>query len=123
MPDALPPGITHHARARMVERIGRDLTREEWRALVLDIIDGRAVLVRRNGDGKELYAVQVGSITVQAWWAPQGGCVTTIMTPEMGGGGSTGQAFRDAPLRPSIRRAAHYAGGKKRPEKTDWIGS
>ena len=73
------PGVTHHARARAAERLGRDLSSAEWRALVLDIIDGRSTIIMRQGDGSEIRLVQVGTIAVKAVWSPSQASIITIL--------------------------------------------
>jgi len=99
------PGVSGHARDRMVERMGRDLTRTEWRKLVLDIIERRAVLVRSGGHGADLYAVTVGPVVVQAWWSPDTGAVKTILSVADGAGGMAGHHYATNRLRTAPRPA------------------
>lgn len=76
------PGVTSHARDRAEQRLGRDLELEEWLAVVLDILDGRAALVRRFNGG-ECYSVAVSGIAFNVWWAPGPGCITTVLSIDM----------------------------------------
>ena len=61
-------GVTTHARLRMAERYGRDLTRDEWGQVVLAIIDRKAVLLRRESADREIYAVALGTSIFRAVW-------------------------------------------------------
>lgn len=72
------PGVTSHARERMVERHGRDLTRAEWLAVVLDILDGRATLLRIGSAG-DTYAVQLGAMTLRIVWRVDWCAVATVL--------------------------------------------
>lgn len=72
------PGVCHHARMRMAQRHGRDLTRLEWLGLVSDILEGRAPLLR-SGSAGETYAVQLGAVTLRVVWRPDWGAVATVL--------------------------------------------
>lgn len=74
------PGVTRHARERMAEYHGRDLTRDEWLAVVLSILDGRSLLVRRAGEhAGEIHDVTVAGVTLRLVWQPVSGHVVTAL--------------------------------------------
>jgi hypothetical protein len=59
---------------------GRDLTRAEWLAVVLAILDGRSVLVRRAGERSgEIHDVTVSGVTIRFAWEPVHGHIVTTL--------------------------------------------
>ena len=63
------PGVSDHAHDRMIERLGRDLTRDEWLAVVLAIVERRAVLLC-SADGSEHYLWTLGEVAMRLIWVP-----------------------------------------------------
>lgn len=93
------PGVSKHARQRMVEHHGRDLTKAEWHQVVLDVIDGRSVVVRRAGEHSgEIHDVVVAGMTFRVAWEPMRGHIVTVL--------------RDT--RTTCRISARYRGGRGR---------
>lgn len=114
------PGVTHHARTRMAERYGRDLTRMEWLALVLAIIDGRAVRLRampENGSG-EIYAVSISGLALRVVWQPLGGAVVSVLAPEHQG--TRYHAENPGRIRKSLLTGGGWRRGKRKPVRTVW---
>lgn len=102
------PGVSNHARERMVERHGRDLTRAEWLAVVLAIIDRRAVLVRLgHGGAGDIYDVELGSVRLRLIWNPGAGVVTTVLHDGAACTRKAEQAKR-AGIRTSVRIGRGY---------------
>jgi hypothetical protein len=91
------PGVSRHARDRMQERHGRDLTRTEWRGAVLDIIDRRATLLSVAPNG-EIWAVGIGCLTIRMVWRPEHGLIATVLADDTGNT-KAGDAFKRGPIR------------------------
>lgn len=72
-------GVSHHAQTRALERLGRYLTAEEWRNIISDIVNRRAMLLSRQEDMAEMYLVRVGTITATVIWHPMNGVISTVM--------------------------------------------
>lgn len=113
------PGVTHHARARAAERFGRDLSSAEWRALVLDIIDGRSTIIMRQGDGSEIRLVQVGTIAVKAVWSPSQAIIITIL-PDCPAASPAAENARRARMQRATVTGGHWSRGKFRHARTRW---
>ena len=113
------PGVTHHARARAAERLGRDLSSAEWRALVLDIIDGRSTIIMRQGDGSEIRLVQVGTIAVKAVWSPSQASIITIL-PDCPAAPPAAENARRARMQRATVTGGHWLRGKFRQARTRW---
>lgn len=97
------PGVTRHARDRMAEYHGRDLTREEWLAAVLAILDGRSVLVRRAGEHSgEIHDVAVGGLVLRFAWEPIKGQIVTTLQGQRHTCRKSART-RDARLRGTVR--------------------
>lgn len=114
------PGVTHHARQRMAERHGRDLTPAEWLALVCDILDGRAVLLRAmppNGSG-EIWAVRMGDMALRVVWQPLDGSVVSVLADEHSGNRHLDE--RKGRVRKSLYVFGTWKRGKRRPARTVW---
>lgn len=75
------PGVSTHAHERMAERYGRDLTAEEWQSVVLAIIERRALLLRIEPHGREIYAVEVAGVQFRAVWMPAAAVLVSMLPP------------------------------------------
>jgi hypothetical protein len=74
------PGVSRHARERVMERFGVEPAREEWLAAVLDILEGRALLMGRDTrGGKERFRLTLAGRELEVWWCTQAGHVTTVL--------------------------------------------
>lgn len=74
------PGVSKHARDRMLERHGRDLTRAEWLHVVMQILDRKALLVSApGGSAGELYDVELVGVTLRVAWNPQRAVIATVL--------------------------------------------
>ena len=111
------PGVSTHARQRMFERMGRDLTRQEWADAVLDIVDRRAILVRVSTDRNELYAVAIGGVVAQMWWLPDEALIVTVLAHDMSSAGKIGEMAARAKIRHARTSPAHYHNGRLREAK------
>lgn len=72
--------VSRHAQERAAERVGRDLTREEWIAAVLLITSRRAALLtidRRKQT--EVYLVILGAMPLRLVWSPVSASVVTVL--------------------------------------------
>jgi hypothetical protein len=97
------PGVTRHARDRMAEYHGRDLTRDEWLAVVLAILEGRTVMVRRAGEHSgEIHDVTVGGLVLRFAWEPLKGQIVTTLRDQRHTCRKAARA-RDGRLRGSVR--------------------
>lgn len=115
------PGVSKHARERMVERHGRDLTRDEWLALVADILDGRTVVLHAPGaagGGGEHHLCQVGTLAVRVVWVPHSGTVATVL----GDGQSLAaiEHVKAGRVRKSLLTGGGWRRGKRKPVRTLW---
>lgn len=75
-------GVSAHARMRMVERIGRDATDEEWLEIVAAIVERRATLVRRMEEHeprREVYAITIADLKLRAVWDPGDAIIVTVL--------------------------------------------
>lgn len=103
-----PPCVSWHARERMAERHGRDLTYAEWVSAVADILERRAVLLSAHGD-VQCWAVTVGPIVLRMMWSPGTANVMTVLADEQTHAGHHAQRAMRAPIKPryeDLRRAA-----------------
>ena len=73
------PDVSGHARLRMAERYGHDLSDAAWMTLVEAILARRVVMVRHGRNGGEVYACPIGAMTVRVVWSPQHGVVMTVL--------------------------------------------
>lgn len=72
------PGVSHHARERMVERWGRDLTPAEWAETWGQIASGKAALLTRV-DAGEIRAVALGGMVFRMAWKPDTRVIATVL--------------------------------------------
>jgi len=112
------PGVTLHARTRMAERIGRDLSRAEWLAVVASILDGTATLLMRDGRRGEHYAVAVGAMMVRVAWQPDQGLIATVL-PSLDASTPATAKVRRAPLGKSLGEKVLFLRGRR--QRTQWI--
>lgn len=116
---SLPEGVTRHAWERAAERLGRPLSRQEWRQVVLDITEGRAVLLLRQNDGSEILLVTVGTVAMRLVWMPDPGCVRTVL-PDSPCLTAASETVRGARVRKSVRGGGFYVRGKWKHLRTIW---
>lgn len=115
------PGVSRHARERMAERHGRDLTRDEWLALVADILEGRSVLLHGmppDGSG-ECHLCQVAGVPVRVMWQPMAGLVTTVLGDADSKVAAVANAKRGR-IRQSLYAGGGWRRGKRKALRTVW---
>ena len=120
MPRQPIPGVGAHARDRAAQRLGRDLTREEWLEAVARILDRRAVLLCRMPNGSEHYLHEIGGVAVRLVWQPDYGMVVTVLPAEM----APSTRVRDAQafgVRTTLAVCAKYRKGKRLAARTVWV--
>lgn len=110
------PGVTNHARSRAAVRFGRDFSAAEWRALVLDIVEGRSTIIMRQGDGSEIRLACVGTIALKLVWSPAQAVIITIL-PDCAAASPAAENARRARLEP-VTAGGYWARGKFRPART-----
>lgn len=113
------PGVTHHARTRAAERFGRDLSSAEWRALVLDIVDGRSTIIMRQADGSEIRLATVGTIAVKLVWSPSQAVIITVL-PDCPAASPAAENARRARMQRATVTGGHWSRGKFRQARTRW---
>lgn len=74
-------GVSDHARERMVEYLGRDLTDHEWSLVVMQILNREALLIRIQGRNSELLRVEIGGVPFTVAWRPMGATIATVLPP------------------------------------------
>jgi hypothetical protein len=115
------PGVCAHARNRMAERLGRDLTRDEWLAAVAGIVDRRLTLLGTPQEHTEHWLLELPGLAARLVWRTDRGEVVTV-TPASWPTSAVIDARRRAPPKKSLRRFAHYRGGERLPGGTQWVG-
>lgn len=81
------PGVAYHAQERLFEHHGIVAQPEEWLAAVLDIIDGRALIVRTCGNvavaGVDacVYALTIQDQVIEVVWSVRSGAIVTVLPP------------------------------------------
>lgn len=97
------PGVSTHAGERMAEHHGRDLTAEEWRAVVLAVCDRRAVLVREAYMASgAIYDVELVGMRFRVVWKPESGIIATVLQDCASTSQRASQAKREG-IRSSVR--------------------
>lgn len=114
-------GVSHHAWERAAERMGRPLRSEEWRAVLLQVLDRKAVLLSRQDDMGEIYLVAVGTVSMRIVWNPFQACVVTVLPTDTTSLSAAEEALRNGPIRASMRRFARYSRGTLLPGGTEWV--
>lgn len=77
------PGVSVHARERMIERFGADLTRQQWLEVVGKIVNREAVLVSAMLTGKEYWLVEIGGLRIRVGWSPDAAIIMTVVDPSV----------------------------------------
>lgn len=80
-PRALP-GVSAHARLRCIQHHGVDLCDAEWLEAWLDIVEGRAVLVRMLPEARTIYGLPYrlpGGRPLLLGYKPLGACIATTL--------------------------------------------
>lgn len=113
-------GVSRHAQERAVLRLGRDLTRSEWLAAILAIVERRAVLLCRQDDMSEIYLVAVASITARVVWNPFQAQIVTVLPNDTTSLSPAAENARNGEDRQSFVRFAFFRRGKRRPGGTVW---
>lgn len=114
------PGVGAHARDRMAERIGRDLTRVEWLDAVARILDSRAARLYVMPNGSEHYLHDVGGVLVRLVWMPEWALVVTVMEAERG----PAEGVRRAQLgdvKQTLAVCEKWRRGKRLARRTCWV--
>lgn len=111
--------VTTHAQERAAQRLGRALSRREWLAIILDIVERRALLLGDGRNGQVIYLVEVGSVPMRVVWSPERALALTVL-PEDGALYYRVENAKRAPIRPSFRRGGVYLGGEFRKAGTEW---
>lgn len=115
------PHVTNHAQERAAMRLGRLLTRGEWNAVLLAITERRAVLLScSERDGSEIWLAPVGTISLRLVWKPAQAVIVTILPNDTPAIHRASDSAREAGVRSSLRRVAHYRGGKLLRGGTEW---
>ena len=79
-----PKFCTSHAEGRFLERFGVEATRDEWRQVILDILDTIAgsrtvaLLVARTDTGMEQWRCKMSGREVIVTYSPSCACIVTI---------------------------------------------
>lgn len=120
MPRQPIPGVGAHARDRAAERLGRDLTREEWLAAVERILERRAVLMCRTPNGSEHYLHEIGGVALRLVWQPAFGLVVTVLPAEMGATRMVADVKAQG-VKASLRVCAKFRRGKRLSARTCWV--
>jgi hypothetical protein len=115
-------GVTHHARERMAEHYGRDLTREEWLVVVESIVMRTApALSYDDVGGYVVYAVPAMGTTIRVIWRPDKAVIITVLGEDhanhrrVAGLHANARGFMKAATFP-----ARFKRGKKIEAKTRW---
>lgn len=113
------PGVTLHARQRMAERMGRDLTRDEWLGAVAAITGGQTLLLHLHPDGVEQHLYVVGGMPVRLVWCPTTAQVLTVNDATRRAAACIDHA-REGRTRKTFKRNAHFHRGKRMKARTEW---
>jgi hypothetical protein len=73
------PGIAQHARERMEEIHGRDLTTAEWLEVMLALIDRRSTLCSVQPNGSEIHAVEIAGLRIWVVYYSDRAVVVTVL--------------------------------------------
>lgn len=78
-----PFAVTKHARSRMAEYYGRDLTNEEWLVVVESIVMRTAqALSYDDQNGYVVYAVPAMGTTIRVIWRPDVASLITVLSED-----------------------------------------
>lgn len=79
------PGVSRHARERVIERLGVEPRRAEWLAAVMDIVEGRALLMGRDTrHGTERFRLRLCGQDIEVWWCTRMAQITTVLVAGSG---------------------------------------
>jgi hypothetical protein len=113
------PGVTLHARARMVERFGRDLTRAQWLEVVAAVVDRRGLMVSAKHNC-EIWLVGLGALRLALVWSPGSAAIVTVKDPDEFGISNRSDRAREGRVRSSLVIPGGYLRGKRRKSRTVW---
>ncbi|MBR0682761.1 hypothetical protein GXW74_19875 [Roseomonas eburnea] len=116
------PHVTDHAIERARQRLGRTLRRDEWNALLLAVVERRALLLATRPGGKEIWLASVGEVPVRVVWAPDTAIIVTIL-PDTPAITAASAGMKARPVRKSFRnnlRYLRYLRGKRQRGSTIW---
>jgi hypothetical protein len=113
------PGVTVHARQRMMERLGRDLRRDEWIAAVARLLEGAAPLLCRHPTGAEHYLHEVDSTALRLVWIPETAQIVTVLRLEHGASPAVRFAG-EGRCRSSFGKPHFFRAGKRIRPRTLW---
>lgn len=116
------PGVCAHARDRMAERIGRDLTKPEWLELVEAITAGRLPLLCVQPEGGHHYLAEIGAVRVRLVWRPDWGKIATVWPADWGAAPVVRNTQRAGVVK-ALEIPAGFRRGKRRPRRTVWVGA
>jgi hypothetical protein len=71
--------VTEHAEVRAKERLGRWLTTRHWHSIANQILVEGGVLIRLDHFQREVWAVQLGAVTVHVVWEPASAKIITVL--------------------------------------------
>lgn len=71
-----------HACKRFNDHYGFDPTADEWNTAIAAIRERRALLVAKQPDGNEIWAVEIRGHSVRLIWNPARGILITTVPPE-----------------------------------------
>lgn len=111
------PGVGAHARDRMAERLGRDLTREEWLDAVERLTGGQLARLCLTPNGSEHYLHELGGVALRLVWRPDLGMVVTVLPADMPPSVRLRKA-REFGVRTTIAVCAKYRRGKRLAART-----
>lgn len=114
------PGVGAHARDRVAERLGRDLTRDEWLAAVEAITGGRAVRLAVTDGGAEHYLHELGGVRLRLVWRPDLAMIVTVLPAEWTVDKQSAKT-KAGPVRRTLHVCAKFKGGKRLPSRTCWV--
>ena len=72
--------LTRHARIRVDERLGFDLTRERQKQIVQQIKNGKATLIKRQGAQKFVYRVNLDGVSLKVVYHKATQSIITVLT-------------------------------------------
>ncbi len=106
--------ITIHAADQCEARHGYRPTMADGDAAVLDIVEGRALLVFRHGSGFEEWQVDLGPLNVRVVYMPAQSRIITVHPHE------AKNRAKSCGVRTTVSMQPKYHKGKYKPGKTIW---
>lgn len=115
------PHVTKHARDRMIETIGRDLTPDEWASVVEDVLAGRcATLSRDDALGYQILAVRVAGTAVRLTWRVDTRAVVTVLREGLHNHRRVESYQAAGVVRCADAKQARFKKGKRLKSRTRW---